>query len=61
VNLILWASVLTLAAFGIIGYLKGVVNQKNRFWSTLNTMLIGAVAALVAYFVGQVLEGIIIG
>ncbi len=59
INLILWASILTLAAFGIIGYLKGEVNQKNRFWSIVNTMLIGALAALVAYFVGDVLKDII--
>lgn len=59
INLIVWASTLTLVAFGIIGYLKGMVNHKNKFWSTVNTMLIGALAALVAYFVGVFLEGIV--
>ncbi len=59
INLIVWASGMTLAAFGFIGYLKGVVNHKNKFYSTINTILIGAVAALVAYFVGDVLEKVI--
>jgi len=60
INLILWASIMTLVAFGIIGYLKGIVNHKNKWFSTINTVLIGGLAALVAYVVGYILEGIII-
>ena len=60
VNLILWASILTMIAFGIIGYLKGMVNHKNKLISVLETISMGAVAALVAYFVGYLLEKVII-
>jgi len=55
-NLLVWSSVLTLLAFGIIGYLKGVVNHKNKLISTTTTILMGIVAALVAYYVGDFLE-----
>ncbi len=55
-NLLIWSSVLTLFAFGIIGYLKGVVNHKNKLISTTTTILMGIVAALVAYYVGDFLE-----
>jgi len=56
VNLLIWSSVLTLVAFGVIGYLKGVVNHKNKLISTTTTILMGVVAALVAYYVGDFLE-----
>jgi len=59
VDLLVWSSILTLAAFGIIGYLKGVVNHKNKFASTVVTILMGIVAALVAYYVGDFLEGLV--
>jgi VIT1/CCC1 family predicted Fe2+/Mn2+ transporter len=60
-NLLVWSSVLTLFAFGLIGYLKGVVNHKNKWLSTVSTILMGIAAALVAYFVGDFLEGIVHG
>jgi VIT1/CCC1 family predicted Fe2+/Mn2+ transporter len=55
-NLLLWSSSLTLFSFAAIGYLKGVVNQKNKFYSVLSTLMMGLFAALVAYYVGDVLE-----
>lgn len=58
-NLLLWSSILTLVAFGIIGYLKGVVNHKNKLSSTVTTILMGIVAALVAYYIGDFLEGLV--
>ncbi len=60
-NLLVWSSILTLAAFGVIGYLKGVVNHKNKLVSTVVTILMGVVAALVAYYVGDFLEGLVRG
>ena len=60
-NLLVWSSILTLVAFGIIGYLKGVVNHKNKLSSTVTTILMGIVAALVAYYVGDFLEGFVRG
>ncbi|WP_152287467.1 VIT1/CCC1 transporter family protein [Flavicella marina] len=58
-DLMIWSTTLTFFSFGLIGYLKGVVNNKNRFYSVLSTVLMGAVAALVAYYVGDFLERIV--
>lgn len=58
-DLLVWSTSLTFFSFGLIGYLKGVVNNKNRFMSVLSTVLMGAAAALVAYYVGDFLESIV--
>lgn len=58
-DLLVWSTTLTFFSFGLIGYLKGVVNNKNRFVSVSTTVLMGAAAAIVAYYVGDFLEGII--
>lgn len=58
-NLLAWSTGLTFFSFALIGYLKGVVTNKNRFNSIISTVLMGAAAALVAYYVGDFLEQII--
>ena len=50
------ASGLTLVAFVGIGALKSYVAQTNVIRSILETVLLGAVAACLAYFAGSVLE-----
>lgn len=60
VELLFWSSFLTIFTFGLIGYLKGVVNHRNRFYSVLSTVLMGVSAALVAYYVGVFLEKIVL-
>jgi vacuolar iron transporter family protein len=60
INLMLWSSSLTLFAFALIGYLKGVVNHVNRYLSILTTVFMGVAAALVAYYVGDFLEKMIL-
>ncbi|MEK6479316.1 VIT1/CCC1 transporter family protein [Catalinimonas sp. 4WD22] len=50
------ASILTSLAFIGIGWLKSFVNQTNRFRSIMETLLLGASAAVLAYWVGNVLE-----
>ena len=59
VDLLVWSTLLTFFSFGLIGYLKGVVTNKNKFTSVLTTLFMGAAAALVAYYVGGFLEHII--
>lgn len=58
-NLMFVSSLLTLFAFALIGYLKGVVNKTNKLKSVLTTVGMGVCAALVAYFVGDFLEQLI--
>ena len=58
-NLFVISSVLTAAGFMIIGVLKSYVTQTKLWRGVMETILLGLIAALVAYFVGDWLEKII--
>lgn len=58
-DLFLWTSIGTSLAFVVIGWLKSYVNQTPVLKSILETLALGIVAALVAYFVGDLLESIL--
>ena len=51
---------LTGLGFMTIGYLKSFVTETNQWKSMLETLLLGAIAASVAYYVGDILEKMII-
>lgn len=55
-NLFLVSSVLTGLAFVGIGWLKSFVTETSHFKSILETLLLGVIAAGLAYFVGDILE-----
>lgn len=55
-HLFLIACLLTFLAFSLVGYLKSYVNQTSKIKGVLETLLLGAAAAGVAYFVGDFLE-----
>ncbi|MBU0907778.1 MAG: VIT1/CCC1 transporter family protein [Nanoarchaeota archaeon] len=50
--------ILTALAFLIIGAIKGSIVRKNRLTSALETLVIGGIAAILAYFVGYILQGL---
>ncbi|HCQ16690.1 MAG TPA: hypothetical protein DIU20_10525, partial [Cryomorphaceae bacterium] len=56
INLFMWSSVMTGIVFCLIGYLKAVVTQTRVVRSIIETLLLGGMAAVLAYFVGDVLE-----
>ncbi|MBN3521798.1 VIT1/CCC1 transporter family protein [Algoriphagus lutimaris] len=56
INIFLWTSILTGIAFIIIGWLKSIVNQTSEFKSITETLALGVLAAVVAYYVGDLLE-----
>lgn len=56
VNAFLWTSILTGLAFLIVGWLKGIVNQTSTLRSIVETVALGLLAAVVAYYVGDLLE-----
>ena len=60
-NVFLYSSVLTAAGFIIIGVLKSYITQTSIFRGITETLLLGVIAALVAYFVGDWLEKLITG
>lgn len=59
-NLFTWSCLLTSAGFMVIGFFKAYVTEKPFIMSILETLVLGAIAAIVSYFVGDVLEQIII-
>ncbi|MBV6646695.1 MAG: VIT1/CCC1 transporter family protein [Cyclobacteriaceae bacterium] len=60
VNLFLMSSMLTGLCFFGIGYLKSIVNHTARFRSIIETLLLGGAAATLSYFVGSILERMIL-
>jgi VIT1/CCC1 family predicted Fe2+/Mn2+ transporter len=56
INIFLWTSILTGIAFILVGWLKSLVNQTPALRSISETLLLGLLAALVAYYVGDLLE-----
>ncbi|MCL6260295.1 VIT1/CCC1 transporter family protein [Aquiflexum sp. TKW24L] len=59
IDLFLWTSIFTGMAFLAVGWLKSFVNQTNVLKSISETLLLGFLAALVAYYVGDFLESLI--
>ncbi|MCH7413657.1 VIT1/CCC1 transporter family protein [Belliella sp. R4-6] len=58
-DVFLWTSIFTGIAFATVGWLKSFVNQTNIFKSIGETLALGFLAALVAYYVGDFLESLI--
>lgn len=59
-NLFLVASILTSLTFVFIGFLKSKITHTNKLTGIIETLILGTLAALVAYGVGDWLEKIII-
>ena len=59
IDLFFWCSLLTGTGFMLIGLLKSFLTKRSWIKGVLETVLLGAVAAAVAYFVGDFLEGIL--
>lgn len=55
-SLFLISSLMTALAFVVIGFAKGLMNETNKLKSVLETLLLGASAAALSYYVGAILE-----
>ncbi len=60
-NLFLWSCIFTGLGFLIIGFFKSFVTQTSKWKGIAETLILGVIAALVSYFVGDLLEGIVNG
>lgn len=58
-NLFLLSSIFTSIAFVVIGILKSHVTKTHRLRSITETLTLGGIAAMLAYFVGNLLQNII--
>lgn len=54
-----WSCIMTGLGFTFIGFLKSYVNQTSTLKGVLETLILGAIAASVSYFVGDILEGLV--
>ncbi len=59
-NKFIYSIILTALAFTIIGSVKGKITDTNKLKSSIETLFIGGIAALIAFLVGYFLKGIVI-
>lgn len=59
INLFLVSCILTASGFTLIGWLKSVVTDSSAIKGISETLFLGAIAAVVSYFVGDFLEQLI--
>jgi VIT1/CCC1 family predicted Fe2+/Mn2+ transporter len=59
-NQYVFSAVLTAIALGIVGWFKGFITQKNKFYSSLQTLIIGGIAASLAFLVGYLLKNLVV-
>ena len=57
-NLFLYSCLMTSVAFIMVGFLKSMVTGTSKLRSTFETLMLGAIAAVLAYFVGDLLENL---
>ena len=53
------STIITAIGFALIGWLKSYVTEKSVIKGITETLLLGLIAALMAYYVGDLLESII--
>ena len=59
-NTFFWSAILTTLSFVIVGYMKSYINETNKIRSVLETLGLGGAAAVLAYFVGAILEALVL-
>jgi VIT1/CCC1 family predicted Fe2+/Mn2+ transporter len=59
-NPFLISIILTSVGFASIGYLKAVINHTNKLRGVLETLILGGLAASVSYYVGGLIERLIL-
>ena len=60
-NLFVIASVLAAVAFAGVGWLKSYVAEESKLKAIVETLILGAIAASVAYYIGNILEKVVLG
>lgn len=59
-NLFVISSILAALAFAGIGWLKSYVAEEPKLLAMTETLVLGAIAAVVAYYIGDVLEQVVL-
>lgn len=56
---LVWSILLTLIAFAIVGYLRGLITKVDKARTVLESLGLGLAAATISYVVGNLLERVI--
>lgn len=59
VNLFFWSSIFTGLGFVTVGLLKAYITKENFFKGVVETVLLGAIAASLAYYLGYLIDGVV--
>jgi len=59
-NQYVFSIALTAIALVVVGWFKGLVTKKNKFYSSLQTLIIGGIAATIAFLVGYFIKTLIV-
>lgn len=59
-TLFMWASLIAAGAFTSIGYAKSFASDESKLRSTLETLALGAIASIIAFVLGDLLEQVIL-
>ncbi|MDT0644411.1 VIT1/CCC1 transporter family protein [Zunongwangia sp. F363] len=59
-QLFLYSCILTAIALALVGNLKSMVTERNVFMGIFETVALGGLAAILAYFVGDILENFLL-
>ncbi len=58
-NQFIYSGILTGIAFLTVGWFKGVITEKHKIKSSIETLIIGGIAASIAFIVGKFISGLI--
>lgn len=58
-NQFYYSIILTMFALAIVGFMKGEVLNQNKLKSSLQTLLIGGIAAAAAFFISRFISGLV--
>lgn len=59
VNKFLLSTIFTLVTFGLIGYIRGKILNRNPLRLALQSIIIGSICASLAYFVGEYISRLV--
>ena len=57
-NLFIWSGCFTIFTFVTIGWIKGIITHQPKIKTSLQTLLLGSMAAGLSFLVGYLLEGV---
>ncbi len=58
-NQFIYSIILTAIAFIVVGWFKGEITKRNKIKSSFETLIIGGIASLLAFFAGKLISSLV--